>query len=250
MNNEEIDKNLNTLFKLVHVTSFNVSIQALMLLNQVMDSRDDMVNRYFNALYKRMFDLEWRNTSKQTYFLNLLYNSLIKDEALPRIKAFIKRLLQICFSQNVPFVCGSFMLISEIMKVKKGIFQLDGSLLASNAILTSAENKEIMSKFGEDDEEERFVDAKSDDENEEAKNDEDQDEPETNGSAKNGKNGSWVHKKNIIFKKHDKYDYLERNPLYCGADKTLTYELLPFTRHYHPTVVVFANKLMNVCILF
>lgn len=248
MNNEEIDKNLNTLFKLVHVTSFNVSIQALMLLNQVMDSRDDMVNRYFNALYKRMFDLEWRNTSKQTYFLNLLYNSLIKDEALPRIKAFIKRLLQICFSQNVPFVCGSFMLISEIMKVKKGIFQLDGSLLASNAILTSAENKEIMSKFGEDDEEERFVDAKSDDENEEAKNDEDQDEPETNGSTKNGKNGSWVHKKNIIFKKHDKYDYLERNPLYCGADKTLTYELLPFTRHYHPTVVVFANKLMNVCI--
>ena len=248
MNNEEIDKNLNTLFKLVHVTSFNVSIQALMLLNQVMDSRDDMVNRYFNALYKRMFDLEWRNTSKQTYFLNLLYNSLIKDEALPRIKAFIKRLLQICFSQNVPFVCGSFMLISEIMKVKKGIFQLDGSLLASNAILTSAENNEIMSKFGEDDEEERFVDAKSDDENEEAKNDEDQDEPETNGSTKNGKNGSWVHKKNIIFKKHDKYDYLERNPLYCGADKTLTYELLPFTRHYHPTVVVFANKLMNVCI--
>lgn len=43
MDNDEIDKNLNTLFKLVHVTSFNVSIQALMLLNQVMDSRDDMM---------------------------------------------------------------------------------------------------------------------------------------------------------------------------------------------------------------
>lgn len=35
MNHEEIEKNLNMLFKLVHVTSFNVSIQALMLLNQV-----------------------------------------------------------------------------------------------------------------------------------------------------------------------------------------------------------------------
>lgn len=89
MDHDEIDKNLNTLFKLVHVTSFNVSIQALMLLNQVMDSRDDMIHRYYNALYKRMFDLEWRNTAKQTYFLNLLYNSVIKDEAILRIKVSV-----------------------------------------------------------------------------------------------------------------------------------------------------------------
>ena len=86
MNHEEIDNNLNTLFKLVHVTSFNVSIQALMLLNQVMDSRDDLIHRYYNAMYKKMFELEWRNTAKQTYFLNLLFNSIKKDDAKPRIK--------------------------------------------------------------------------------------------------------------------------------------------------------------------
>lgn len=84
--NDEIDNNLNTLFKLVHITTFNVSLQALMLLNQVIQSREDLLNRYFNALYRKMLDLEWRNTSKQTFFLNLLYNSLIKDDALPRIK--------------------------------------------------------------------------------------------------------------------------------------------------------------------
>ena len=91
MDNDEIDKNLNTLFKLVHVTSFNVSMQALMLLNQVIDSRDDMIHRYYNALYKKMFDLEWRNTSKQTFFLNLLFNSIKKDEALPRIRSLCRR---------------------------------------------------------------------------------------------------------------------------------------------------------------
>ena len=100
-----------------------------------------MFNRYYNALYKKMFELEWRNTSKQTYFLNLLFNSIKKDEALPRVKAFVKRLLQICFSQNVPFNCGSFMLVSEIMKSAKGInsagslFQFDSSLLANNDLL-------------------------------------------------------------------------------------------------------------------
>lgn len=95
MDNDEIDKNLNTLFKLVHVTSFNVSMQALMLLNQVMDSRDDMIHRYYNALYKKMFDLEWRNTSKQTFFLNLLFNSIKKDEALPRVKVFLVNYTQL-----------------------------------------------------------------------------------------------------------------------------------------------------------
>lgn len=89
MNHEEIDNNLNTLFKIVHVTNFNVSIQALMLLNQVVDSRDDMVDRYYSALYRKMFDLEFKNTSKETYFLNLMYNSINKDDALPRIKVII-----------------------------------------------------------------------------------------------------------------------------------------------------------------
>ena len=86
MNHEEIDSNLNTLFKIVHVTNFNVSIQALMLLNQVVESRDDMLNRYYNALYRKMFDLESKSTSKQTYFLNLLFNSINKDDAIPRIR--------------------------------------------------------------------------------------------------------------------------------------------------------------------
>jgi ribosome biogenesis protein MAK21 len=89
VNHEEIDKNINTLFKIVHVTNFNVSIQALMLLNQVVESRDDMLNRYYNALYRKIFDLESKNTSKQTYFLNLLFSSISKDDALPRIRVLV-----------------------------------------------------------------------------------------------------------------------------------------------------------------
>ena len=100
VNNEELDRNLNTLFKLVHVTSFNVSLQALMLLSQVADSRDDMLHRYFNALYRKMFDLEWRNTSKQTFFLNLLYNSVMKDDATPRIKVNDHKLLKYSFKRD------------------------------------------------------------------------------------------------------------------------------------------------------
>jgi ribosome biogenesis protein MAK21 len=255
VNSEDIDTNLNTLFKLVHITSFNVSLQALALLNQVVDSRDDILHRYFNALYRKMLALEWRNTAKETFFLNLLFNSIKRDDALPRIKAFVKRLLQICFAQHVPFVCGSFMLVSELLKSKKSIFQVDhAALLAAgnsieNGSVNDADKAKKMSKFKEDDEEERFVDVKSQSDDEEKDEDENEDKSKTVSKKKNNKEDnstSWLHKKNIIFKRHEKYDINERNPLYCGADKTLTYELLPFTRHYHPTVVVFANQLLNV----
>ena len=167
------------------------------------------------------------------------------------LKAFVKRLFQICFSQNVPFTCGSFMLVSEIMKVKNSVFQFDSTLLAKNDILTNSSVKAVKDKFGsniieEDDEEERFKDVEDASENE-ANHSASEPEAEKDSEPRTKKTGaSWVHKKNIIFKRHDKYDCQERNPLYCGADKTLTFELLPFTRHYHPTVVVFANKLMNV----
>jgi ribosome biogenesis protein MAK21 len=144
-------------------------------------------------------------------------------------------LLQITFSQNPPFICGSFILISELLKTKKNIFQFDHSLLYSNQIGAEKES---------DDEEERFFDVKSDGESGE----EEKEEPNKKNEKPNKAAGSWQHNKNVIFKKHVKYDFHERNPLYAGADKTLTYELLPFTRHYHPTVVVFANKLMNVVI--
>ncbi|RNA44224.1 CCAAT enhancer-binding zeta, partial [Brachionus plicatilis] len=232
MDSQEIDNNLNTLFKLVHITPFSVSMQALALLNQVVESREDLVNRYYNALYRKMFDLECKNTSKQTFFLNLIFNSLIKDEALPRLKAFVKRLLQICLNQSPPFICGSFILISELIKSKKSIIQLDHSALIRNSI-----DNGVDIKFNDDDDEERFVDVKDESDKE--------DITEANGESEEKKNNSWIHKKNIVFKKHDKYDYHERNPLYSGADKTLTYELLLYSKHYHPTVVVYANKLMN-----
>lgn len=154
----------------------------------------------------------------------------------------MKRLLQICFTQNVPFICGSLMLISEILKVKKHLFQLDHSMLSEEVV----QSNDLEEKFGkeQDDEEEKFTDVKLESEDEkDAQSDE---EPNGKVDNKSTAAASWVHKKNIIFKKHDKYDYHERNPMYCGADKTLSYELVPLTQHYHPTVVIFANKLMSV----
>jgi ribosome biogenesis protein MAK21 len=240
--NDEIDKNVDNIFKIVHISPFNVSIQALALLSQVKDSREDIEDRFYSAFYRRIFHLEWRNTSKQTYFLKLLYESMSKDQSINRKKAFVKRILQICFSQNVSFVTASLMIVSELMSEKKeDLMQLDHAILVKNGLLNSNGSK-FNDQEDDDDEDENFVDEKTSDEEEKK-----QIEPKNKKKeSKENKKMSWIHKNNVVFKRHTSYDFNERNPMYAGAEKTLTYELLALSRHYHPTVALFATKLLNV----
>ena len=41
------------------------------------------------------------------------------------------------------------------------------------------------------------------------------------------------------------YDPLARNPMYCGAESTLLWELSQLSRHYHPSVALFAQNLID-----
>lgn len=54
-------------------------------------------------------------------FLNLLYKSLKADIVLRRVKAFVKRLLQVSCDQKPTFACGALYLVSEVMKAKPGL---------------------------------------------------------------------------------------------------------------------------------
>uniref|UniRef100_A0A672QI17 CCAAT-binding factor domain-containing protein n=1 Tax=Sinocyclocheilus grahami TaxID=75366 RepID=A0A672QI17_SINGR len=50
---DDVCKQLDTLFKVVHIVKFNTAVQALMLLFQVMDSQQTISDRYYVALYRR-----------------------------------------------------------------------------------------------------------------------------------------------------------------------------------------------------
>ena len=92
---EELDTHLETMHKLVHLVKFNTSIQALTLLYQVMDSRENVSDRFYTSLYRKILDPSLSTSSKHVMFLNLLFKALKSDTSLERIKAFIKRLLQV-----------------------------------------------------------------------------------------------------------------------------------------------------------
>ncbi|XP_024146780.1 CCAAT/enhancer-binding protein zeta [Oryzias melastigma] len=230
---EKVKEQLDTLFKVVHLVKFNTAVQALMLLFQVMDSEQSVSDRFYSTVYRKLLDPGLSSSSRQNMFLNLLYKSLKADVVLRRVKAFVKRLLQVSAEQSASFACGALFLVSEVMKAKPGL----KLLLQEEGDGEEEEFKDLEEEnhFSDDEDgEEHFLDA---DKREEGVS---QKAMETKPAA------SWVHHQNKEGRKSsEQYDPLHRNPLYCGADHTTLWELQRLAQHFHPSVSLFAATILQ-----
>lgn len=108
------DKHMDTLFKITHAGTFNTSIQSLQLIAQVAKSRPAIADRYYRTLYDSLIDPRLHTSSKQAMYLNLVFKSLKADDSLPRVMAFVKRLLQMLGLHQPPFICGALYLLGEV----------------------------------------------------------------------------------------------------------------------------------------
>jgi ribosome biogenesis protein MAK21 len=115
---------LDTLFRVVHIGTFNVLIQALRLIYQTLSAKEvnlihlfiyiQKTHRFYRVLYETLLDPRLASSSKQAMYLNLLYRALKNDTVLPRLMAFIKRIAQIIGYQQAPLSCGALYLISQV----------------------------------------------------------------------------------------------------------------------------------------
>ncbi|XP_017507812.1 CCAAT/enhancer-binding protein zeta [Manis javanica] len=235
---DKVREQVDTLFRVLHIVNFNTSVQALMLLFQVMNSQQTISDRYYAALYRKMLDPGLLMCSKQAMFLNLVYKSLKADIVLRRVKAFVKRLLQVTCEQMPPFICGALYLVSEILKVKPDL-------------------RSQLHNHPESDEEENFIDIKDDEDMEKftdadeetgtVKNIETEETvSESHIETKKSVSASWVHFDNLKGGKHlNTYDPFSRNPLFCGAENTSLWELKKLSEHFHPSVALFAKTILQ-----
>ncbi|XP_055981645.1 CCAAT/enhancer-binding protein zeta [Sorex fumeus] len=234
----KVREQVDTLFGVLHSVPFGTGLQALMLLFQVMNAQQTVSDRYYSALYRKMLDPGLRTCSKQAMFLNLLYKSLKADVALRRVKAFVKRLLQVTCGQTPPFICGALYLVSEILKAKPALrSQLDDH--------PESDDEEKFVDVREEEDTEQFADAEKEAETEKTV------EPEEASSeeqvkANASESASWVHFDNLKGGKQlNKYDPFSRNPLFCGAENTSLWELKKLAEHFHPSVALFAKTILE-----
>lgn len=152
------------------------------------------------------------------------------------------------------FSCGILYLVSSLIRKNPAIQAL--VLKQCNLNIEAAE---------EDDEEEKYVDAKIDDEvqehfvgngvqeetktnteevvNKDASVEEVKEEEKVNTNVP-----SWFHRTSRNTKNsHDdsKYNPLKRNPLYAGGDFCAYEELVMLRNHFHPTISLFAGQILN-----
>lgn len=189
-----LETHLDTLFRITHSSNFNTSIQALMLIQQMATTRHLATERFYRTLYESLLDPRLMNSSKQALYLNLLYRSLKNDVDLRRVKAFVKRMLQILNLHQPSFVCGIIYLIMELW----------GTFPDLSTLLNEPEEHDELEGT--------------------TNTDEQGDEPP---------------------KPTDAYDGRKRVPEYSNAHRSCLWELMPFLRHFHPTVDIYATSLLN-----
>ena len=208
-NDESFEKHLDTLFTVTHSSNFNTSIQALMLIQQLNGSHQGSVDRFYRTLYESLLDPRLLTSSKQALYLNLLFRALRSDLNVKRVKAFAKRLLQVVAMHQPSFTCGTIYLLRELESVFANL----------SSFIDDPEAND------DDDEEETFRDVE---------------EALTNGAPQNTTSTSPT-------KPYSKptYDGRKRDPEYSNADKSSLWELLPLTTHYHPSVSLFATRLLT-----
>jgi ribosome biogenesis protein MAK21 len=203
-----LEKHMDLLFKITHSSNFNTSIQALMLIQQLVATKAIAVDRFYRTLYESLLDPRLITSSKHALYLNLLFRALKADLSIKRVKAFAKRLIQIITLHQPPFICGVLYLIRELETTFPNLTQM----------ITEPEQ-------AEDDDEEVFRDV-----------------PEEEDAVENMMHPDRQQKPEV---KKDIYDGRKRDPEHSNADKSCLWELLPFLAHFHPSVALFADRLIS-----
>ncbi|KAG9032597.1 hypothetical protein FRB95_001183 [Tulasnella sp. JGI-2019a] len=112
------EQHVDTLFRITHSATFNVSIQALVLILQVSASRQSISDRFYRTLYESLLDPRLVMSSKQAMYLNLLFKAAKLDTNHGRLCAFVKRFLQALGMHQPSFICGALFLLGELFDLR------------------------------------------------------------------------------------------------------------------------------------
>ena len=210
-NQDIFEKHIDTLFKITHSSNFNTAVQALILIQQIQGNNQKVVDRFYRTLYESLLDLRLSSSSKQTLYLNLLFRALKNDLNIKRVKAFVKRLIQVISTHQPPFTCATLYLTRELE-----------STFASLRTFTNDTEED------ESDEEEHY-----------------QDVGEEENQKKNAFGDYDSDRMALRKDRKDQYDGRKRDPEYSNADKSSLWELSPLITHFHPSVALFASRLLH-----
>lgn len=204
----------DTMYRLVHLADVHIALQTLALLLQVMSVRSGNYDRFYNALYRKMLDINLVDVGPKAaaQFLHIVHRAIHMDANVSRAQAFVKRLLQVAFYFPAQITCGCLIVVNKLIRMRPELGRTrerpqindDPMIIASE--IASGSDQQLES-----------VDVPTDE--------------QSTARSTNHPSAS-------------KYNPFHRNAAYAGAEYALRTELLQLARHFHPTVQVFAQNLI------
>ncbi|XP_075160643.1 nucleolar complex protein 1 [Haematobia irritans] len=241
--NELLSKDMqDTIYRLVHLADIQVSIQTLGLLLQLVTVKTEKGDRFYNALYKKLLDMNLTNIGSKAaaQLLHIVHRAVFIDSHISRAQAFIKRLLQLALYVPSNMAAGCLIVIQKLLQSRKELcLENSQSTIAGGAKILPTD--EELKKFDSDGEE-KYEDAPEDEET--TKDQEINEDKKTTPSWHHSKvtSTSETRTREISATKYDPY---HRVPDFAGAEFALKNELLLLRAHFHPTVEVFAENILN-----
>uniref|UniRef100_A0AAV1TUR2 CCAAT-binding factor domain-containing protein n=1 Tax=Peronospora matthiolae TaxID=2874970 RepID=A0AAV1TUR2_9STRA len=269
----DMTKEMDALFQVVHRSHHSTSVQALMLLFQVMKSTNSVSDRFYTALYDKLIDPKVRETSKHTLFLNLVFRAMKVDVSPGRTSAFVKRLLQLASVMPPAFTCAVLFLLSKLLKVKPQLRTLLDQPEGGSANDIAADFESFHDAAMESCELGRENEGSNDEvtteevgmlTNNECPSDAERSAKilarmfgKTEADLKKSKEAASVSsddkstRESVLCRDTGVvangciYDASKRNPLFSGAETTCAWELDLLAHHYHPSVQSFTRQLVD-----
>jgi ribosome biogenesis protein MAK21 len=90
-----MDEKVRDLYFLSHNSTLRIRVSILIFIYQVLKESGSIESRFYRACYDLILSNDIRSSSSTESFFDLLFNIIKDDHSIPRVKAFIKRLLQV-----------------------------------------------------------------------------------------------------------------------------------------------------------
>lgn len=117
LENEVIEKYLNTFYRLIHYVNLNTAIQTLSLIFDMVAFRESgsLTDRFYSCLYRFLLQPSLDQSNKLNILLNIVFRSMVKDPVIKRVRAFAKRLLQVILEKVDLYILISLQLFSRYL---------------------------------------------------------------------------------------------------------------------------------------
>uniref|UniRef100_A0A914CU94 CCAAT-binding factor domain-containing protein n=1 Tax=Acrobeloides nanus TaxID=290746 RepID=A0A914CU94_9BILA len=240
----DLSKEVDSLYNIVHTSEkLQISLSALKLLFQLLNFNEGLSDRFYSAFYRKLNDVHSSPHDQQLF--DLLLKVLKHDTVDGRMRAFLKRLFQLALAGPPSFAAASLLLCSKLLQ-ERPKFKLTADLVTHQF----KADPEIVKKFESDSEEEHYEDVKMEVDGEAPKKglkNLNEEKPDVKNAQENGHEElkGWVHRNAKKAQKSQPNNRaMARNPLFC-TNASLEPELHLLSKHYHPSVAVFAQNILS-----